>query len=69
MANASYYRAKAQRCRELAAHSVQGALMAERWRTIAAEYDTLAEALEALFRWPGTASAATADTAAAAKVH
>ena len=47
MSSASYYRTEAQRCRELAANAVQGSIMAERWRTIAAEYETLAKALEA----------------------
>jgi hypothetical protein len=46
MVSASYYRAEAQRCRDLAAHSVAGTVMAERWRTMAAEYETLADALE-----------------------
>ena len=46
MASASYYRIEAARCRELAAHSPD-ADMAKRWRSLAADYDTLAEALEA----------------------
>jgi len=46
MASASYYRTEAARCRELAAQSPD-ADMAKRWRSLAADYDTLAEALEA----------------------
>jgi hypothetical protein len=47
MASAEYYRAEAKRCRELAAHSISGSTMAAQWLKIAAEYETLAEALEA----------------------
>lgn len=47
MSSASYYRSEARRCRDLAAHAVTGSVMAERWLTIAAEYEALAEALEA----------------------
>lgn len=47
MASADYYRAEAKRCRELAARAVAGSAMADQWLKIAAEYDTLAEALEA----------------------
>ena len=47
MASAEYYRAEAKRCRELAAHSIAGSTMAAQWLKIAAEYETLAEALEA----------------------
>jgi hypothetical protein len=46
MSSANYYRSEAQRCRDLAAQSGAGPAMAERWRTIAAEYETLAEAME-----------------------
>ena len=46
MASASYYRAEAQRCRDLAAQSPDSE-MAKRWRSLAADYDTLAEVLEA----------------------
>jgi hypothetical protein len=45
MSSASYYRAEAQRCRDLAAHAVEGSAMRERWLTLAAEYETLAEVL------------------------
>ena len=51
MASASYYRTEAARCRELAAHSPD-ADMAKRWRSLAADYDTLAEALEASPEFP-----------------
>jgi hypothetical protein len=47
MASAEYYCAEAKRCRELAARAVAGSIMAQQWLKIAAEYDTLAEALEA----------------------
>lgn len=47
MASAEYYRAEAKRCRELAALSTPGSIMATQWLKIAAEYETLAEALEA----------------------
>jgi|KBSSwiStaDraftv2_1062776.scaffolds.fasta_scaffold283021_3 hypothetical protein len=48
MVSAEYYRAKAQRCRDLAAaHAVAGSAMAARWLTLAAEYETLAKALDA----------------------
>ena len=46
MSSASYYRSEAQRCRDLAAHSVAGSTRADQWLHIAAEYETLAEALE-----------------------
>ena len=46
MASAEYYRAEAKRCRELAAHGVAGSILATQWLKIAAEYETLAEALE-----------------------
>ena len=45
MTSSDYYRAEAKRCRELASQSVAGSIIADRWRTIAAEYDTLADAL------------------------
>ena len=45
MPSTEYYRDEAKRCRELALQSVAGSIMADRWRTIAAEYDTLADAL------------------------
>ena len=45
MPSTEYYRAEAKRCRELALQSVGGSIMADRWRTIAAEYETLADAL------------------------
>ena len=45
MPSTDYYRAEAKRCRELATQSVAGSIMADRWRTIAAEYETLADAL------------------------
>ena len=45
MASAEYYRAEAKRCRELSVNSADPA-MAERWRALAADYETLAEALE-----------------------
>jgi len=51
MASASYYRTEAARCRELAAHSPD-ADMAKRWRSLAADYDTLAEALEVSPEFP-----------------
>ena len=46
MASADYYRAEAKRCRDLAGQSAEGSSVRERWRTIAAEYEMLAEALE-----------------------
>ena len=46
MASASYYRREAARCRELAAGAPDSE-MAKGWRSIAADYETLAEALEA----------------------
>ncbi len=45
MPSTEYYRAEVKRCRELASQSVAGSIMADRWRTIAAEYETLADAL------------------------
>ena len=45
MTSSDYYRAEAKRCRELASQSVAGSIIADRWRTIAAEYETLADAL------------------------
>ena len=45
MSSVSYYRSEAARCRALAAKSVDSA-MADQWRKIATEYDTLAAALE-----------------------
>jgi hypothetical protein len=46
MVSSSYYRQEAQRCRDLAAGSPD-AEAAKRWRAIAADYDKLAEALDA----------------------
>jgi hypothetical protein len=46
MASVSYYRVEAERCRELAAHSPD-VDMATRWRSLAADYEKLADALEA----------------------
>ena len=46
MSSAEYYRAEAKRCRELAARSVAPSAMRTQWLTIAAEYETLAEAME-----------------------
>ena len=46
MASAGYYREEADRCRKLAAASPDSDA-AKRWRQLAAEYDDLAEALEA----------------------
>ena len=46
MASADYYRAEAKRCRELAARSVAGSIMAGQWLRIAAEYETLADSLD-----------------------
>ena len=45
MPSTEYYRDEAKRCRELALQSVGGSIMADRWRTLAAEYETLADAL------------------------
>ena len=50
MPSTEYYRAEAKRCRELASQSVAGSIMADRWRTIAAEYETLADALGSALR-------------------
>jgi hypothetical protein len=50
MSNASDYRAEAQRCRDLAAQSVAGSGMADPWRTLAAEYDKLADERDRPFR-------------------
>jgi hypothetical protein len=50
MATAESYRAEAKRCRDLAAQAVEGSAMAERWLTLAVEYDSLADALETPFR-------------------
>jgi hypothetical protein len=44
MSSPAYYREEARRCRELAANT-HDAAMAERWRTIAREYDQLADAM------------------------
>jgi hypothetical protein len=44
MSSPAYYREEARRCRELAA-SASDATMAERWRTIAREYEQLADAM------------------------
>ena len=46
MGSVNYYRTEAQRCRDLAANAPESA-MARRWLTLAAEYETLAEAREA----------------------
>lgn len=46
MASVSYYRIEAERCRALAAHSPDSD-MAKRWRSLAADYEKLADALEA----------------------
>jgi hypothetical protein len=46
MGSACYYRQEARRCRELAKSSPD-AEAARRWQAIAADYDTLAETLEA----------------------
>lgn len=54
MARADYYRAEAKRCRDLAARSVAGSDMADGWRKLAADYDTLAAALEAPGFAPGS---------------
>jgi hypothetical protein len=68
MSSASYYRAEAQRCRELAANAVQGSIMADRWLTIAGEYEMLAKALEAApDAGAGCADAAAAHAAAASQ--
>ncbi len=45
MASADYYRAEAKRCRELAARTPSPE-MAKGWLNLAADYDTLVEALE-----------------------
>ena len=45
MATPDYYRREAQRCRDLASGSPDTE-MANRWRSIAADYDNLAEAME-----------------------
>ena len=45
MPSTEYYRAEAKRGRELASQSVAGSIMADRWRTLAAEYETLADAI------------------------
>ena len=54
MPSAEYYRAEAKRCRELAARSMGGAVIATQWLTLAAEYETLAEALEGGSMWGPT---------------
>jgi hypothetical protein len=46
MASVSYYRREAERCRKLATNT-PNADMADRWRALAADYDKLAEVLEA----------------------
>lgn len=46
MGTASYYQVEAQRCRQLAAQSIAGSIMCRRWLTLAAEYETLADALD-----------------------
>jgi hypothetical protein len=46
MVSASYYRQEARRCRELATGSPD-AEAAKRWNAIAADYDRLAEAMDA----------------------
>lgn len=46
MANVSYYRAEAERCRDLAAMTVDPD-MAQRWHRLADEYAVLAEELAA----------------------
>ena len=46
MVSVTYYRKEAERCRELAATSPNSD-MATRWRALAADYDKLADALEA----------------------
>ena len=45
MASASYYRGEASRCRALAARALSPEI-AKSWLALAADYDTLAEALE-----------------------
>jgi hypothetical protein len=45
MASVAYYRAEAQRCRELAAAAKDDAL-AGQWRKLARDYEALAESLE-----------------------
>ena len=45
MSSPDYYRREAQRCRDLAAGSPDPEA-AKRWRTIAAEYEDLAQAME-----------------------
>lgn len=46
MVSANYYRQEARRCRELAASSPDTEA-AKRWNAIAADYDKLAEAMDA----------------------
>ena len=46
MANAGYYRAEAERCRDLAAMSVDSEI-AHRWHRLADEYAVLSEELAA----------------------
>ena len=46
MASVSYYRKEAERCRELAASSPDSD-MGRRWRSLATDYEKLADALEA----------------------
>ena len=46
MASVAYYRAEAERCRELAAAAKDDAL-AGQWRKLARDYEALAESLEA----------------------
>ena len=45
MVSVTHYRKEAERCRELAAHSPDPDL-AKRWRSLAADYEKLADALE-----------------------
>ena len=45
MPSVGYYRNEAQRCRELAAQSPDPG-MATRWRSLASDYDKLADALD-----------------------
>lgn len=46
MPDPKFYRSEARRCRDLAARA-EDKSMAERWRSMAREYEMLAEALEA----------------------
>ena len=56
MVSATYYRREARRCRDLADAHPQSA-QAQRWLKIAADYDRLADALEAADKTPSSARA------------